>query len=91
MRPYPRPNFTPAGPAPDWDVTTPPLTQIRQMDGETFFTMAAEVLVYNPPYPADAALVAQMAEIGLVPGQPFDWDALSPDQQQALDRAVQAG
>jgi hypothetical protein len=79
------------GADPDWDVTTPPLLQIRQMEAATFFPLAAELLANNPPYPADAPVVERMADIGLVVGQPFDWDALSSDQQQALTAAAAAG
>ena len=39
---------------------------------EDFFTYMAELLKTNPPKPADAELVARMAEIGIVPGEDFD-------------------
>ncbi|WOD37025.1 DUF1254 domain-containing protein [Nodosilinea sp. E11] len=86
---YPPPQGVP--PNPDWDISTPPLFQIREMNGRTFFPLIAELLKSNPPYPADAPLVARMAQIGLIPGQSFDWDALNPTIQQELERAVQDG
>jgi len=79
------------GAEPGWDVTTPPLLQIRQMEADTFFPLAADLLMNNPPYPADAPVIERMATIGIIPGQPFDWNALSPDLQQALDQAAQDG
>jgi hypothetical protein len=37
-----------------------------------------------PPAPEDAAMLARMAKIGLVPGQPFDMAKLDPAMQAAL-------
>ena len=39
---------------------------------EEFFGCLARLLKANPPKPEDAPIIAQMAEIGIVPGQEFD-------------------
>jgi len=58
---------------------------ISAMDTQTYFSMMAKSMALNPPVlPEDAPIVAEMAKIGLVPGQPFDLSKLSPDVQKAL-------
>jgi hypothetical protein len=58
---------------------------ISAMDTQTYFSMMAKSMALNPPVlPEDAPVVAEMAKIGLVPGQPFDLSKLSPDVQKAL-------
>jgi hypothetical protein len=39
---------------------------------EEFFAYVAELLKTNPPKPEDTEIVAQMTEIGIVPGEDFD-------------------
>ena len=50
--------------------------QVNDLPLDGFFRYLAELLKANPPKPEDAPLVAQMAEIGLVPGQDFDHSKL---------------
>jgi hypothetical protein len=58
---------------------------ISAMDGQTYFGMLAKSMAVNPPVlPQDAPITAEMAKIGLVPGQPFDLGKLAPDAQKAL-------
>jgi hypothetical protein len=58
---------------------------ISAMDTQTYFSMMAKSMALNPPVlPEDAPIVAEMAKIGLVPGQPFDLSKLPPDVQKAL-------
>jgi len=55
------------------------------MDDQTYFNAMAMSMAANPPVlPQDAAIVAEMAKIGLVPGQPFDLSKLPPAVQAAL-------
>jgi len=50
-----------------------------------YFNFMAKAMVDNPPVlPRDASMVAEMAKIGLAPGQPFDMGKLSPTAQKAL-------
>jgi hypothetical protein len=58
---------------------------ISKMDTQTYFNAMAVSMAANPPVmPEDAAIVAEMAKIGLVPGKPFDLTKLPPAVQSAL-------
>jgi hypothetical protein len=57
---------------------------ISAMDIQTYFNRLAKSMAVNPPAPQDAPMVAGMAKIGLVPGQPFDLSKFPPDVQTAL-------
>ncbi len=58
---------------------------ISKMDAQTYFNTMATSMTANPPVlPQDAAIVAEMAKIGLVPGKPFDLGKLPPAVQSAL-------
>src|SRR5207247_6490685 len=50
---------------------------------DAYFDRLAKLMKTNPPTAADAPIVAQMARIGLVPGQDFD-----PSKLGFLDREV---
>lgn len=68
-----------------------PRDQINALDAGAYFKLLADVMRNNPPAPADAAIVAAMAKIGIIPGRPFDIKALDKDTQQALERAAVIG
>ncbi len=74
---------------PDWDTTTPPLKQVLNMETTAFFQLFAEPLKDNPPHEMDWNMVAQLKQIGMVPGQSFDDSGLTDDQKKALDQAAQ--
>ena len=57
---------------------------ISAMDTQTYFSKLAKSMDVNPPSPEDGPIVAKMAKIGLVPGQPFDLSQLAPNVQKAL-------
>ncbi len=58
---------------------------ISAMDTQTYFSRMAKSMALNPPVlPEDAPIVAEMAKIGLVPGQTFDLSKLSTEVQKAL-------
>jgi hypothetical protein len=58
---------------------------ISAMDAQTYFNTMATSMAANPPVlPQDAAIVAEMAKIGVVPGQPFDLSKLPSAVQAAL-------
>ncbi|KRC76587.1 hypothetical protein D3C87_412480 [compost metagenome] len=52
--------------------------QVNKMDAIEYFTLFSELLKRNPPYAADAPMVARLASIGIVPGQDFDKTKLDP-------------
>jgi hypothetical protein len=68
---------------------SPPAEQIARMDATAYFQLLASQLKANPPPDADAPVVAQLAKIGLVPGQDFDVGSLDPLVAKALDGSVQ--
>jgi hypothetical protein len=58
---------------------------ISAMDIQTYFNAMALSMAVNPPaLPQDAPVVADMARIGAVPGQPFDLSKLPPAVQATL-------
>jgi hypothetical protein len=82
-KPYTPPAGTvdPAGPS----VKDKVREVIAAMDLQTYFNDMAKSMAINPPVlPQDAPIVAEMAKIGLIPGQPFSMDKLSTADQAAL-------
>jgi len=55
-----------------FDMKTAVRDQVDAMDVNAFFNYLAKLMKTNPPAAEDAPMVAQMAKIGLVPGQEFD-------------------
>ena len=58
------------------DVKTPVRNQIGLLGAESYFKLLATLMKTNPPNADDASMVADMAKIGLVPGQDFDMSNL---------------
>ncbi|MEE1806914.1 DUF1254 domain-containing protein [Streptomyces sp. BE133] len=86
---WPDPDNTYVPPDGTYDPDLPtdaPVDQITAMDGPTFFDRLATLLATTPLSPADAAMTAKLAAIGLLPGstQPL------PDTT-ALNQAVTDG
>jgi hypothetical protein len=57
---------------PDRDMTTSPVETVASMDATTFFGRLTMLMKDNPPAAADGPMVAKLATIGVVPGEPFD-------------------
>ena len=75
----------PVNPNPGFSMTDAPQTVINAMDTSTYFNMLARLMGgAAPPAPEDAPMLARMAKIGIVPGQPFDMAKLDPAVQAAL-------
>ena len=68
---------------------TPP-DQLKAMDPIAFFTAFAKAMKANPPHPADAPIVHELALLGIVPDQDFDASKLTPEQRQAIQEGAQA-
>ena len=66
-----------------------PVDQVGKMNAAAYFRLLAQLLKDNPPPAADAPLVAQLAKIGLVPGQEFDLTTRDSLVQKGLDGVVQ--
>jgi hypothetical protein len=53
---------------PDADTHTPPVEQVAGLDGPAFFGRLNQLLVANPPQPADAPALERFATLGIAPG-----------------------
>ena len=57
---------------PGFDMKTSVRKLVNALDVEAYFDHLARLMKTNPPTAQDAAIVARMAKIGLVPGKDFD-------------------
>jgi hypothetical protein len=64
--------------------------QVIKMDAAAYFRLLATLMKDNPPTVADAPMVAQMAKIGLVPGNDWDISTLDPTVAKGLAEAPKA-
>ncbi len=69
-KPYTPPADVPTDPK--IDMKTRPVDTVAAMDASTFFNRLAMLMKDNPPAAADAPMLAKLASIGVVPGEPFD-------------------
>jgi hypothetical protein len=75
----------PVDPNPGFSMTDKPQSVILNMSTSDYFNLLAKLMGgAAPPASADAPMLARMAKIGLVPGQPFDISKLSTATQTAL-------
>ena len=72
---------------PDWDMATPPITQVEKLGPAAYFSLFAELTALNPPHANDYPILHQMRRIGIEPGKPFAFDRVSPEIQRALTEA----
>ncbi len=54
------------------DMETPVRTQVKRLDAASFFALLAELLSANPPAAADEPMLPTLAQLGIVPGKPFE-------------------
>jgi hypothetical protein len=66
------------------DMKTGVRDQVDALDVNAYFNYLAKLMKTNPPNPADTAMVATMARIGLVPGQDFDASKLGAFDKEAI-------
>jgi hypothetical protein len=89
---YGKPYTPPPGKVdPSVDMKTPVREQVNRMSAGEYFTLLAALMKDNPPAAADAPMVANMARIGIVPGQEFDISKLDPAVQKGLQGVPKAG
>lgn len=82
---YGKPYTPPAGQVdPKVDMKTAVRDQVDSMDVVAYFTYLAQLMKANPPAAADAPMVADMAKIGLIPGQDFDPSKLGAFDKEAI-------
>ncbi len=85
---YGKPYTPPAGTLdPAIEMKTPVVEQVNALSGTDFFKIFASLLQANPPAPDDAPMVARLAALGIVPGQPLDASKLSPAIVAAMNAA----
>ena len=88
---YGKPYTPPAGKVdPGINMKTPVRDQVNGMEAGSYFRLLAALLKDNPPARADAAMVAKLKQIGIVPGRKFDIVKLSPAVVRGLERAPKA-
>jgi hypothetical protein len=73
---------------PDFDAKTPPVEKLKRMSAAQYFDTLARLLKANPPPAADTPVIARLAAIGIVPGQPFDPSYLDPAVAKGLAGSV---
>jgi len=85
--------FTPPGGQvdPSVDMKTPVREQVNKMKVGDYFKLLAALMKDNPPAREDAPMVANLAKIGIVPGQDYDISKLDAAAQKGLERAGEAG
>lgn len=87
-----RPYSPPAGRVdPAMDMRTAVRDQVDKLSGADYFRLLSELMGSNPPVAADAPMVASMARIGLVAGQPFDATRAPDAVRRAVDAAPRSG
>lgn len=75
----------PVDPNPGYSMTDKPQAVILGMSAEDYFNRLARLMgTVAPPAPEDEPMLARMARIGIVPGQPFDAAKLSPAARASL-------
>ncbi len=76
---YGKPYTAPAGRVdPSINMKTAVRDQVNALDAPAYFGLLAKLMKDNAPAPADAPIMAKMARLGLVPGQPFDASKMDP-------------
>jgi len=66
------------------DMKTAVRDQVNNLSISEYFNMLTKLMKDNPAAEADAPMVKKMAELGIVPGEDFDFNKLSPEVQTAL-------
>jgi len=70
-----------------WDMKRPPV-QVAEMSAKAYFELFAKLLKDNPPHELDWNMVEQLKQIGITPGEDFNFSKLSAEKQKTLERAV---
>jgi len=73
---------------PHIDMKTPPVEQLQSMSAVQYFAELARLLKSVPPPAADAPVLAELAKIGVVPGERFAMAKLDPAFAKGLEGAV---
>ena len=69
---------------PSIDMKTAVREQVDALSADDYFNLLAQLMKDNPPAAADEPMLKKMAELGIVPGQPFDGSKLGPVAKEAF-------
>lgn len=72
-------------------VDAPVPAQVLAMSPQVFFDRLNQLMVANPPYPADAPLLERVAPLGVGAGKTFSMQEFSPDVRKAIEEGVADG
>jgi hypothetical protein len=75
---------------PNEDTTTEPLRLVNGMNAVEFFSYACDALMVNPPHASDFSILARIANLGIVPGEPFDPSGLDADSLAEIEAGATA-
>src|SRR5580692_2995116 len=86
---YGKPYTPPVGVVnPHYDQKGGVRSQVEALSAAQYFSMLGELLKTNPPeMPQDTAIVGEMKQLGLTPGETWDTTTLGPSVQSALNSA----
>jgi len=76
---------------PTVDMKTPPLVQVNTMTAAQYFSYGTELMKLHAPHITDWSTIARLQRIGIVPGQSFDFDNVSPAVKTGLEQAIGDG
>ena len=83
------PNAVPVDP--ETDMTTPPHTQVAQMDAVAFFQRLSNLLSQNPSATADTPIVSKLEKIGVSSKSAFPPQGLTSDMVISIRDGVERG
>ncbi|MFA5079131.1 MAG: DUF1254 domain-containing protein, partial [Dehalococcoidia bacterium] len=77
---------------PNVNLKVAPLNRLLAMDAPTYIDYFCRVMVDNPPYEADAPILARMLKIGIRPGADYQayYSGLDDDVKSAIQAGYQA-
>jgi hypothetical protein len=73
------------------DLQTAPVDQVKNLDAASFFTRMCHLMIDNPTAPKDEVIAEKLAEIGLIPSENFNFQALDPMIIKGLERSISVG
>jgi len=72
---------------PNVDLTATPANQVNLMSGAIFFNRLAQLLLDNPPRPADTKMIDALKRLGVELGKPFDATKIDPAILEGINKA----
>ena len=83
---YGKPYTPPAGKVdPAIDMKTAVRDQVNALSATEYFSLLAKLMKDNPANAADKPMVARLAKLGIIPGQPFAGPKLGPVEKELFD------